>query len=596
MNPDLLHNTGTPLLPPGAGGWRRRIVVAVFLVACLTTLIALFYAEENWRGKKSWERCRAELEKEGAVFNWDAFIPPAMPDDQNVFKAPNMQEWFVKGAGNELGQRLARETETFLKANTRTGLVQLAELQVRTPSSTVDVAGADMVVRLGANAPLDQLRAAAEKALGASVDGAQGWTLTARPLHALQPSRIVIEAGRMPTIQELEALFPKKLTGPAGSSLHVELGYTNDFYLLMTAPPSTFAAAEYLQWSDKLGADFDLIRSALRRPYARMEGDYQQPFALPTPNFIAIRCVAQTLGQRAQCYLLLGQPDRALRELTLLHAFRRLLEAEPSHRPITLVAAMIDAALVGLFTGVVGDGLRLGAWRGAQLAVLQRQLAEIDLLPYLAESIAEERAGVCRLFETSGPSALNRVFSFGVENPSLWDKIKHPQWMLLLCMPRGWVYQNMRAIAVLDQKVMAALDLTNHVISPSLTGKAEKATEAVALAGEFSAHTFLAAVAMPNFTKAIQNLARNQTMVHLAAVACALERCRLAHGDYPESLEALIPEFCATLPRDIIGGGPLEYRKTGAASFLLYSVGWNGRDDGGKTEGHVTDGDWVWQN
>ena len=84
----------------------------------------------------------------------------------------------------------------------------------------------------------------------------------------------------------------------------------------------------------------------------------------------------------------------------------------------------------------------------------------------------------------------------------------------------------------------------------------------------------------------------------------------MAHGEYPETLDALVPQFVEKLPHDIIGGQPLHYRRTdppsqssGAASgkFLLYSVGWNEKDDGGqvvlKEDGSVDrdKGDWIWQ-
>jgi hypothetical protein len=45
-----------------------------------------------------------------------------------------------------------------------------------------------------------------------------------------------------------------------------------------------------------------------------------------------------------------------------------------------------------------------------------------------------------------------------------------------------------------------------------------------------------------------------------------------------------------------VGGQPLKYRQTADDNFLLYSVGWNGADDGGQLSLFpYTDGDWVWQ-
>ena len=119
-------------------------------------------------------------------------------------------------------------------------------------------------------------------------------------------------------------------------------------------------------------------------------------------------------------------------------------------------------------------------------------------------------------------------------------------------------------------------------------------------------------MSFPIIGRAVEKFAAIQSSIDLARVACALERYRLAHGQYPDTLDALAPQFIGKLPHDIINGQPLHYRRTddppsqssGAASgkFILYSVGWNETDDGGQIvftqDGSVVDrekGDWVWQ-
>ena len=60
----------------------------LFALACLATLTGLFYAVENWRGKRAWEQCRRELEAKGAVLDWNAYIPAPVPDEQNFAMTP----------------------------------------------------------------------------------------------------------------------------------------------------------------------------------------------------------------------------------------------------------------------------------------------------------------------------------------------------------------------------------------------------------------------------------------------------------------------------------------------------------------------------
>ena len=89
-----------------------------------------------------------------------------------------------------------------------------------------------------------------------------------------------------------------------------------------------------------------------------------------------------------------------------------------------------------------------------------------------------------------------------------------------------------------------------------------------------------------------------QTASDQAALACALERYRVANEQFPEKLEALVPKFISQLPRDVLGGEPYKYRRTNDGQYVLYSLGWNEKDDGGvpgPTLFHDKEGDWVWQ-
>src|SRR5450759_825734 len=59
-----------------------------------------------------------------------------------------------------------------------------------------------------------------------------------------------------------------------------------------------------------------------------------------------------------------------------------------------------------------------------------------------------------------------------------------------------------------------------------------------------------------------------QSSVDLARTAMAMERYRLAHGEFPESLDALAPQFIAKVPHDVIDGQPLKYRREANGQFV----------------------------
>jgi hypothetical protein len=254
---------------------------------------------------------------------------------------------------------------------------------------------------------------------------------------------------------------------------------------------------------------------------------------------------------------------------------------------------MIDVAITGLYTSIIQDGLRLRVWREPELVAMQQRLAGIHLLPLVREAFNAERAASCRTFEATPPAELKKLFSYSSGQAGLWEKLKDPMFLLLTFAPRGWMYQNMCVGAPMEQKILDGFEVSQGQILP---GKFESIASTVGVASwRSSPYGFLAARALPNFVKASQTMARNQTLVNEAFIACGLERYRMAYGRYPKALDELVPEFAAKLPHDLIGGNSLKYERTAEDHFKLYSVGWNAKDDGGVSGKTVTEGDWVWQ-
>ena len=153
---------------------------------------------------------------------------------------------------------------------------------------------------------------------------------------------------------------------------------------------------------------------------------------------------------------------------------------------------------------------------------------------------------------------------------------------------------------------MPTIDLENRRISP--TAANQTAARMTSLSGHswpiaYLQHRFFSKLLLlPALDKTVKKTAFGQTAVETALLACALERFRLAHNGYPASLDTLVPEFVAKLPHDIISGQPFKYQLTEADRYVLYSVGWNERDDGGVVSGIKSgedtaseQGDWVWR-
>jgi len=469
--------------------------------------------------------------------------------------------------------------------------------------------GIARIVRGDPNQPpvvLDQgVRGRLEKlvhdSLGQLLCGSQGIMLSARPFEDVRPLRLAIRTQAPLGAGDLAFLTSQRGFGsaePPLSGLTIQPAPERWFFVVV--PPSGACTADdYLAWSDGFGADFDRMREALKRPYALPPGSYCDPAGMPVENFVEMRIVCQTLAQRAQCQLLLARPGEALKEMTLLHNLCRILDGPPTNRPTTLVATMIDVALAGLYASVVEDGLRLEAWQEPQLAALQAQLEEVNLCPILIRAFADEPALSCSTLERAAIKPSNPSPLFGSPSRGWLQKLKDPQYLLLNVAPRGWMYHNLVNLAELFQRLNDVLDDSGEFVVPHRVDKANNDIQAVLT--HFSLRTALASLAIPNSARACQIMAFNQTRINQMALACALERFHLARGRYPDSLEALAPEFVRVLPRDIINGRPLHYSRIPDQGYQLYSVGWDEKDDGGVPApdggwgNNPAKSDWVWR-
>jgi hypothetical protein len=88
-------------------------------------------------------------------------------------------------------------------------------------------------------------------------------------------------------------------------------------------------------------------------------------------------------------------------------------------------------------------------------------------------------------------------------------------------------------------------------------------------------------------------------MIDTARIGLACKIYRNRRGKFPEALNDLSPEILTEIPLDPFTGESLIYRKEGDG-FIVYSVGSNLKDDGGRETLRITslvmekDDDWAW--
>ena len=103
---------------------------------------------------------------------------------------------------------------------------------------------------------------------------------------------------------------------------------------------------------------------------------------------------------------------------------------------------------------------------------------------------------------------------------------------------------------------------------------------------------------IPSLGVLIRRVMDAEVAQKVVTTAIALKRYQLKHGNYPLDLDTLVPEFLPAVPLDSVDGNPLRYRLNPNGTYLLYSVGPNGKDDGGNPalDESVKGGNMSWLN
>ena len=509
--------------------WRtaRRMMLAI---ATIATLIAVAYAVENWRGRRAWQQFKREVEAQGEHLDIAAFIPAAVPDDQNFAMTPLWRETF---GGDQRSIPFPPLFSVFPSYH-----------KTRFP-------------RRG-----DWLK-------GERMDLAE-WQRFYRDLH----TEAAANAGKTP---ELEA-FP----------IPVEAG--------MPAEDVLIALSRY---DEKLKE----LRAAARRPASRFPLRYEDGWNMGLNHLSTMQSATVFLTLRSLAELELGRTDAAFADVELQFRLIASIETEP-----TLVSHLVRISMCPMVLEAIWHGAADHRWTEGELIAVDEQLRSLDWLSDYDLCCQSERAFTLQILDEMRTTRNSKLF----ETVGAWDgtgrRREKEMWAKLYrWIPIGWFKQN----------TISYLNATRRLGSPRTDASAgyvdvedwrQRCERLTTETAKLKPYTFLLAPLTSWQSEASLRFIRTEALVRLARTACALERHRLAHGSYPESLDSLAPQFIDAVPRDVINGGELKYRRTDGDHFVLYSIGWNGKDDGGEVrlwggrsappENRGIDpkeGDWVWK-
>jgi len=524
--------------------WRNFRLV-LWGLACLAVLIALGYVEEDLHGKHAWEKYRREWEAKGEHFDLTNFIPPPMPDGQNFAFAPIVASCYSAWLDRK-GHRIKPP---------KIGVINRLEMKI--------------------------YGQAEQHEWFTNAEG--GWQRAAKI--------------NLPGWQHYYR---------APVNTNWDRNATNEFPV--AAKPQTPAADVLLALSKYNSALEELGAESNQRPLSRFPLNYESepPSEILLPHLYYFEDCAQVLQLRAAAELEDNQSEKALADIKLMFRLSDSIRTEP-----LLLSHLVCIRLAGLPLQPIWEGLAERKWSDAQLAGLEQALGKLDFMSDCSFAMRGGRAcdiATIDFMRRNRSHALNcipMITFLGRENayypPDDMDRpLQFTAVLISHLVPSGWFYQNKITVARKYQPLLTIDSGTNETILVDAIRRTESASKAEH--EHLSPYNIIALMVSPASGIVAKRSVFAQSSVDLARVACALERYRLVHGEFPETLDALAPQFIEKLPHDVINGQPLHYRRTNGGQFILYSVGWNEKDDGGVVEIRGSDGwvdiekgDWVWR-
>jgi hypothetical protein len=287
------------------------------------------------------------------------------------------------------------------------------------------------------------------------------------------------------------------------------------------------------------------------------------------PKRLAERIAAQWIAGTMTVEMHRGRLNEASEDLHSLATFAAVERENPSEIQQNIRVHIARLSLVATW-----ELLQTNGWSDAQLARMQADLEPLNLVAGTERGLIGSRAVFLDQME-SAPQNGGRV---PFPNEPVIDRIKYG------AIVRLWDPSDDQLFYL--QNTQSTLESLRALAARQPRAKTRDRFEqnAVRLAemGTLTKYRYLfSLIALPNMNKSIETVLRVETERELAMTAIALKRFQLRHNRPAPDLASLVPEFLSTLPYDPMSGSPLKYRLNADGSFVLYSVGEDGKDDGG---------------
>jgi hypothetical protein len=345
-------------------------------------------------------------------------------------------------------------------------------------------------------------------------------------------------------------------------------------------------------------AELDQIRAALGKPVMDNHLDFSLGYKMLLPHLASAKSASQWFGARSQFALHQGRTHDAFEDLIAQVNLPRL-----SAQDHILISELVRIAMASMANTGTWEALQADGLADDDLAKLQQACENQHFAAAMMHALEGEMVFMEACFDLirnsnseaaqmiSGPVMLQDFDS----RPSLEKALRKAPWGDEIAdFLRDQVYCRIWGFAWLDQADLYSLEVSRRFLEISRTAAAGKSLAAVQPAMDrlhnewanlsFYDHLRYAVSDAPDWmSRVILRAMRAETERSMVITAIAIKRYSLRYGKPPAGLDLLVPEFVSSVPIDYMDGQPLKYHLRPEGGFTLYSVGENGKDDGGDT-------------
>ena len=162
----------------------------------------------------------------------------------------------------------------------------------------------------------------------------------------------------------------------------------------------------------------------------------------------------------------------------------------------------------------------------------------------------------------------------------------------------AWLAQDEeRYLRVMQQLIQVARAVNERKSTTEIGGLLDRLDDTWRLRNGYDGMRFLVSWTLLESTpQQAGKVLRSETVRSLSITAIALKRYELHYHHPAPNLPALVPDFISAVPTDYLDGQPIKYRINPDGTGLLYSVGDDGKDDGGNPAPTDTKMEyrWIW--